>query len=308
MKSVKNAVEQYLNYRCSLGFTLRNDKLILKKFVSYMSTKRATYVTSELAVSFAQLNPHTSYVNWAVRLATIKRFAEYWRHVDSRTEIPVQCFGSSTYERQAPYIYSDDEVKKLLECCKKSSSAYEIERYSYFIWYGLMAVTGMRISEVERLNRADLNLAEGLITVWNSKFGKSRNIPLHSSTLQILVSYLDYLDLHIPNPKTSRLFIDRLGNPLSTDRVRKVFKRLLIEEGIPKTADGRPKIMGLRHTFAVNTLIRWYKRRVNIDQHIPLLSTYLGHVHLRHTYWYITVTPCLLNIIASRMKTIRSSL
>jgi integrase/recombinase XerD len=264
--------------------------------------KKATYVTTKHAIAFAKLNSHASLVSWAIRLATIRRFAEYWIHTDTRTEIPTQSLGSTTYSRRAPYIYSDDEIGRILEYCKTSSSAYEIERYSYFTWYGLMAITGMRIGEVARLDRNDLNLAEGVITIRNSKFKKSRHIPLHQSTVEALAIYLNYRDYYIPKPTTLRLFIDRLGAALLVDRVRKVFRRLLSEVGIQRNSDGRPRIMDFRHTFAVNTLIRWYRRRINIDQHMPLLSTYLGHVHLRHTYWYITATPELLQLVASRLE------
>lgn len=301
MKSLERAVKEYINYRCSLGFTLRKDKLILNSFVKYLKMKKARFVTTKHAIAFAKLNPRTSPVNWAIRLATIKRFTEYWIHMDACTEIPTQCFGSSTYSRRAPYIFSDVEIKRILECCKTSSSAYEIERYSFFIWYGLMAITGMRIGEVARLDRNDLNLVEGVITIHNSKFKKSRHIPLHRSTVEAVVSYLNYRDHYIPKPQTSRLLIDRLGAALSVDRVRAVFRQLLSEVGIQKNSAGRIRIMALRHTFAVNTLIRWYRRGVNIDQHIPLLSTYLGHAHLRHTYWYITATP-ELQLIASHIK------
>jgi integrase/recombinase XerD len=302
MKSLEYAVTEYINYRCSLGFTLRNDRLILNHFVEYMKMKKATFITAKHAIAFARLNPHASRVCWAVRLATIRRFAEYWIHTDTRTEIPAQCLGSTTYSRRAPYIYSDDEIGRILECCKTSSSAYKIERYSYFTWYGLMAVTGMRIGEVARLDRNDLNLAEGVITIRNSKFKKSRHIPLHRSTVEALARYLNYRNHYTPKSKTLRLFINRQGTALSVDRVRKVFRKLLCEAGIQRNSDGRPRIMDLRHTLAVNTLIRWYRRRINIDQYIPLLSTYLGHAHLRHTYWYITATPKLLKLIASHLE------
>lgn len=302
MKSLKHAVEEYINYRCSLGFILTHDKSILNQFVSYMKMKKATYVTREHAIALAKLNQHAARESWAVRLATIRRFAEYWVHMDPRTEIPTQCLGSCTYPRRAPYIYSYDEIRRILEYCEKSSSAYEIERYSYFTWYGLLATTGMRIGEVARLDRNDLNLAEGIITIHNSKFKKSRHVPLHGSTMDALKGYLNYRDHYIPKPKTSRLFIDHLGAALSAWRVRKIFRQLLSEVGIQRTFGGRPRIMDFRHTMAVNTLIRWHKRRVNMDQYIPLLSTYLGHVHLRHTYWYITATPELQRMVASRLK------
>jgi integrase/recombinase XerD len=302
MKSLKHAVREYIDYRCSLGFVLTNDKAILNEFVEYMKKKRATHVTCKHAVAFAKLTPQASRVWWAIRLGSIRRFAKYWCHMDSRTEIPTQCLGPCTYQRRAPYIYSDDEIIKILECCKASSSPSKIERYSYCMWFGLMVLTGMRIGEVSRLDRNDLNLAQGIITIRNSKFKKSRHIPLHKSTVKVLEDYLNYRDYHIPKPKTLRLFIDCLGAPLSLYRVRKAFRRLLIEVGIKRTSDGRPRIMDFRHTFAVNTLIRWYKRRVNIDQHILLLSTYLGHTHLRHTYWYLTATPKLLKLIAFHLE------
>jgi integrase len=160
----------------------------------------------------------------------------------------------------------------------------------------------MRIGEVARLDRNDLNLAKGIITIHKSKFKKSRHVPLHRSTVDALTGYLNYRDLYMPKPKTSRLFINHLGGALSAWKVRKVFRQLLSEVGIQRTFDGRPRIMDFRHHLAVDTLIRWYKRHVNIDQHIPLLSTYLGHAHLRHTYWYITAIPELLQHIASRLE------
>lgn len=302
MKSLKHGVEEYLNYRNSLGFTLIHDRLILNQFVSYMVEKRAPYVTCELAIAFSKLNPHASRVWWAVRLAIIKRFTDYWRQIDPRTEVLTQCFGSSTYRRKTPYIYSANEIKKILTCCMLSSSPYEVERYSYFIWFGLMAITGMRTGEVARLRRSDLNLEEGIITIHNSKFRKSRLIPLHKSTTQALTNYLIYRDRHISNFKTKSLFIDHSGVTLSAIRVRTTFRALLIKIGIQRTPSGHPRLMDFRHTFAVNTLVRWHRRQVNIDQHIPVLLTYLGHSHLRHTYWYITTTPKLLKLFGSRLN------
>ncbi len=302
MKSLKLAVDEYLNYRCNLGFILKADKLILYQFVVYLKKKKAEYVTCEHAKAFSKLNQNASKVSWAIRLAIIKRFTEYWVHMDSRTEIPITCLGSSTYQRNAPYIYSKSEIGRILTYCMTSSSSYEIDRYSYFIWFGLMVVTGMRTGEAERLDRSDLNLSEGILTIHNSKFRKSRQIPLHRSTVKALYDYLDYRDRCISKPKTTKLFISHLGTAISSNTIRKVFRKLLFKAKIQRTSSGRPRMIDFRHSFAVNTLIGCYTKCVSIDQKLILLSNYLGHVHLRHTYWYITITPKLLNIISNRLK------
>jgi integrase len=270
-----------------------------------MKKKKATYVTHKNAIDFAKLNRNASPVSWAIRLAIIKRFAEYWIHVDPRTEIPTQILGSSTYQRKAPYIFSDDEVRRILECCMASNSINEIDRYSYFMWYGLMIVTGIRTGEAERLDRKDVNLSDGILTIHNSKFNKSRQLPLHSTTVNALYDYINYLDRYVPTPKTSKLFINHSGNAISAEIARKIFRCILAEAGIQRTPEGRPRILDFRHSFATNTLVRWYSHHVNIDQKLLLLSTYLGHVHFRHTYWYITITPKLLKLIVSRIEKTR---
>lgn len=300
MTSIRKGVKKYLEFRWRLGFKLIPDKQLLAKFILFMERNKAAYVTTKLALDFAKLNPKGSLARWAVRLGIIRRFAEYWSAIDPRTEVPPLGLLPQTYRRRSPFIYSDSEISHLLQCCMKLPIR---ERYTYFILFGLLAVTGMRISEVIALSRDSFDACDAIIKVSKSKFQKSRYLPLHKSTVRVLQDYIRYRDRCESIPKTSSFLIDHAGHSLKGYKIRRVFHKLLKEAGIKKGINSRnPRIIDLRHSFAVKHLVQWYERRVSIDQQMPLLSTYLGHVLPTNTYWYLTATPELLRLISSRAE------
>lgn len=304
MKSLRRGMEDYLEYRWRLGFMLHSASSLLPQFVTFMEQRGEKYITTELALMFASINPRVTSTTWASRLGIIRRFALYWSAIDPRTEIPPKNLLSHSYERRSPYIYTDAEIIKLLECPESGFHNDRFDQYVYFVLFGLLAVTGMRITEALTLNRDDVDLHNQVITVRLSKYRKSRYIPIHSSTTEVLKNFVNYRDLCFPDPTPSQFFIDRKGQALTAGRVRDVFHKRLKKIGIANLESRcSPRIMDLRHTFAVKTLLRWYKQGVNtIDHYIPLLATYLGHHQPTDTYWYLTATPQLLKFVLLRCK------
>jgi integrase len=166
-----------------------------------------------------------------------------------------------------------------------------------------MAVTGLRISEAIRLNREDVDLKQGLLTIRLTKFGKSRLVPIHFSTVTKLKQYTHQRDNLYPRSPTSRFFLSNRGTPLTDCMVRQTFVKLSRQLGLRKASDSfGPRLHDLRHRFAVTTLLHWYRTGVDVEQRLPVLSTYLGHAHVTDTYWYLSAIPELLALTKDRLE------
>lgn len=304
MKTLKKGIEEYLKNRCNVGFKMQSARKLLLEFALFLKENGATSITVKLALDFATRNPETSRERWAVRLRAIRQFAKYWSTEDLRTEVPPKNALPYSYRRKAPYIYTDDEIKRLIECSESGQPHNRFNQHTYFVLFGLLAVTGMRIREVLNLECNEINFKDRIITITKSKFRKTRYIPIHNSTIEVLKNYSNCRNQHFPNHKIPQFFIDHNGNALKGARVGYIFRKRKIKIGMISQKDRRSqRISDFRHTFAVKTLINWYKKGVNnIDSYIPLLSTYLGHVKPSNTYWYLTAIPELLNIVAARCK------
>jgi integrase/recombinase XerD len=304
MKSLNRGLEEYLINRSHAGFKLRSEKSLLKKFVSFVNKRGMTHITVNLALVFATLNPNTSRERWAQRLSAIRQFAKYWSIEDSRTEIPPKNILPYSYKRTAPYIYDDNEIISLLTCNESGKPNDRFDQHVFFVLFGLLAVTGMRVSEALNLHCDDINFQERLIVIHKSKFQKSRYIPIHKTTNDVLQTFSTYRSYCFPNNATPQFFIDRNGKPLKAERARHVFRKRTIK--IIAKVENKPRLMDFRHTFATKTLLHWYKSNVeNIDSYMPLLSTYLGHVSPSNTYWYLTATPQLLDCVMARCKSLK---
>lgn len=254
-------------------------------------------------MAFATLNSQTSPERWAARLRIIRQFAKYWAVDDPRTEIPPDNMLPYSYRRNIPYIYDDDEIIRLLKCHECGQPNDNFVQHTYFVLFGLLAVTGMRISEALNLECNSVNFQDQVITISKSKFYKSRYIPIHKSTVKVLQSYCNHKNQRFPNHKIPQFFIDHNGKALKAARVRRIFRKRISKIDITIKKGKKPRIMCLRHTFSTKTLINWYKRGVaNIDSLLPVLSTYLGHTKPSKTYWYLTITPQLLSYVMARSK------
>ena len=174
---------------------------------------------------------------------------------------------------------------------------------TFYTLFGLLAVTGCRISEMVKLSIDDVNLKAGIITIRKSKFGKSRYLPIHASTNDKLITYTNHRSIFIKQPSTDSFFISEKGKPLTVNTAEIFYVRLSKKIGLRNQADSfGPRIHDFRHTFAINSLINCYKANADVDQIIPILATYLGHKKPSDTYWYLTNVPELMALAAERLE------
>ena len=303
MNPLRKAVKDYLMMRRSLGFKLRDMGYNLQHFVSFMEQQRAPIITTALALRWAKRPQNVQPAHWAVRLSYVRSFARYWSATEPRTEIPPLGLLPFRYQRSTPHIYCDNEIQQLLKAANNLPPLRGLRRWTYHCLFGLMAVTGLRISEAITLNREDVDLKQGLLTIRLTKFGKSRLVPIHSSTITKLKQYTHQRDNLYPRPSTSRFFLSNRGTPLTDCMVRQTFVKLSCQLGLRKASDSfGPRLHDLRHRFAVTTLLHWYRTGVDVEQRLPVLSTYLGHAHVTDTYWYLSAIPELLALTKDRLE------
>lgn len=309
MTELRKALNEYLDVRRALGTKLRLCGSLLTRFVEFMDEKKAPFITTRLALQWATQPKAAQRCQWASRLGMVRRFAEYLSATDPRTEIPAAELLPYRYHRKPPYIYTDDEILALIEAAKKLPSPRGLRAETYSTLFGLIAITGMRISEPLGLDCGDADLKHGILTVGRTKFGKSRLIPLHPSTNEKLLKYAQRRDRICPNPRTQSFFVSERGTRPRVWKAEQLFVKLSRQIGLRRPEDRRgPRIHDLRHRFAVKTLVNWYRAGEDVDQLMPILATYLGHSHVAATYWYISATPELLELAARRLEESSESL
>ena len=300
MIPLRPVLNDYLTLRRGLGYKLQRSEKLLAEFVAYVETAAADHITVEAAVAWATL-PVGEVSWWANRLSVVRGFAMYLRTLDPATEIPPTGLFPSRSHRAVPYLYSDEAISALMAAAKILRSRLRVLTYQTLI--PLLAVTGMRIGEAIRLNRNDLDFERGLLTVRLSKFGKSRELALHVSTIEALRAYLRRRDELHPEPKVPSLFISEAGTRLLYCNVNWTYLRLVRQAGLkPRSTACRPRLHDLRHSFAVHTVMDGYRADGDVAVRLPLLSTYLGHVDPANTYWYLSAVPELLELAAERIE------
>ena len=305
MNDLRTAIQEYLTVRRKLGFKLEQPGRLLHQFVFFAEQEGASFITTDLALRWAT-QPNGSQPIWhAIRLGVIRRFAEYRSAVDPRTEIPPQELLPAHYQRKPPYIYNNYEITSLIKAAQKLPSTLGLRAFTYSTLFGLLAVTGMRMSESIALDRNDVNLTEGILAIRQTKFSKSRLVPIHPSTREVLQHYAILRDQTCSLLKTPSFFVSEHGIRLTQWSVRWNFVRLSRQIGLRNPHDSHgPRLHDLRHSFAVQTLLDWYRSGMDVERHIPKLATYLGHKHVNDTYWYISAVPELLNLATKRLDTI----
>ena len=303
MSPLRKAVEDYLAMRRALGFKLRLTAGMLREFASFLERERASHITTARAVRWATQPVGVQPAQWANRLGVVRRFARFLSASDPRTEVPPPGLLPYRYQRRAPYIYQDGEVRQLLRAAGRIDSATGLRAASYSTLIGLLAVSGLRISEAIALDDQDVDLAEGVLTIRRTKFGKSRLVPLHPSTTRALRRYLRTRDRIGPRRPSAALFVGEQGRRLTEWAVRWTFNKLSRQTGLRGPTDRRgPRLHDLRHRLAVKTLIGWYRQGADVEARLPVLSTYLGHGHVTDTYWYLSAVPELLRLAAERLE------
>jgi integrase/recombinase XerD len=301
MSGIRQAIHDYLSVRRVLGYKLEDHGWLLADFASFMEAAGATTITVELALAWATLPEGVLPSWWAARLRVIRGFARHLKAFEPDTEIPPVGLLEDRTRRAVPYLYSEADMGVLMAATASLRPALHAATYHTLI--GLLAVTGMRLGEAIRLDRCDLEREQGVLIIRASKFGKSREIPLHPSTLVALADYEQRRDKSLPDPTTPALLVSTAGSRLTSQNVHYVFARLVRQAGLPSRSDRcRPRPHDLRHSLAVHTLLDWYRDGVDVDAHLPLLSTLLGHTKPANTYWYLSAVPELLALAAERRE------
>jgi integrase/recombinase XerD len=300
---IAQRLEDYLTLRRGLGFKLKRQGQYLADFVAHLDKIGAVTVTTELAVAWATrpANAHPSW--WGERLSAVRGFARYLASFDPTTQVPPTNLLHAQHPRAIPFLYSAADITKLVTAATRIDTPLTATNYRTLI--GLLAVTGMRVGEAIRLNRDDVDHGEGLVVVRDSKFGKSRELALHPSTVAALRDYAVVRDRYWPHPGTDAWFVSAKGTRLSYNTVSHRFHELTQIAGLtPRSSRCRPRIHDLRHSFAVDTLLGWYRAGEPVQARLSLLSTYLGHVDPAATYWYLSATPELMHLVAGRLPLI----
>lgn len=299
MNRLNQAVQEYVDLRRSLGYKLQQAPKLLLDFVTFLQKQGSDHITIPLALQWAQQNPVASPVTWGKRLAHVRGFARYWSATDPRTQIPPVGLLPYRPKRAQPYLYTDQEIRNLLK------AAHEMKGFRGFTCYclfGLLAVTGLRISEALNLRSEDVDLKQGILLIIRTKFGKSRWVPIHSSTKKVLTEYMRQREQKFRRA-TSYFFVSRNGNRLDRGEISRTFYRLSRQIGLrdPAASHG-PRLHDFRHQFALRTLINWYRSGEEVERRLPVLSTYLGHVHVSDTYWYLNTCPELMGLAVKRLE------
>ncbi len=307
MNTLREAVDEYLGMRRNLGFKLHEAGKALPQFVSFMKQHHAAYVTASLALAWAQLPKGVQPAWWAQRLGFVRGFALHRSATDPRTQIPSPALLPFQPKRARPYIYTDDEIRHLLHAALNMPCRFrrdELRRFTYHCLFGLLSVSGMRLGEARNLELRDVDLKAGVLTIRGAKFGKSRLVPLHASTCKVLADYIARRQRHWADKAVSPyLFVTGWGNRLDTGEIHRTFYALSRQIDLRGASDSHgPRLHDMRHAFATNTLVRWYQNGQNPERLLPILSAYLGHVHVADTQWYLSGSPELMREAMRRLN------
>jgi integrase len=300
MNPLHTALERYMGMRRTLGFKLSSQEQLLRRFVAHMDQYGNAIITSKLAVDW--VSKDASPASWPGRLSAVRGFARYVAITEPRTQVPPTSVFPEQ-RRPAPYLYSEAEVRQLLAGMLALAPVGNLRRWTYYCIVGLLAVTGMRIGEALRLDRSDVDLDQGLLVIRDSKFGKSRIVPIHLSTVAALEEYAARRDGHPSRSAGRPFFTGERGGRVHYRNIAADFRAVSLEIGLrPHGARTGPRLHDLRHGFAVATLLHWYRADKDVDQLLPVLSTYLGHGCVRDTYWYLSACPELMGEAARRLE------
>jgi integrase len=299
MSWLREVAEDYLRMRRALGYKLALAGWHLQKFVTYLEQSDATTVTTENAVAWAT-SAGTDPSYWAQRLSIVRQFARHLQTIDPGCEVPPAQLLPFRAPRAIPYLYEPEEIVALMRAAGTLEPVLLAANYQTLI--GLLAVSGLRLGEAIRLDRDDVDARHQLLRILDSKFGKSREVVLHESTMHALSEYGRLRDRRFPQPRCEAFLVSLRGTRLNKNAVHDMFPRLVQVAGPkPRSPRCRPRPHDLRHAFAVRTLLEWYRDGVDVQARLPLLSTYMGHVNPASTFYYLTAAPELLQLVANRL-------
>ena len=302
MSSFSRHLEDYLRLRRALGHQLTEAARLLTDFVAHLEASGASAITVEVALAWVQrpdADPSSSV--WMRRMTAVRGFARHMSGLDPATIIPPLGLVTFRNRWRAPFIYSEAEVLALIAAVPQLIPT-PLRAATFQTMIGLLASTGMRVGEAIALLRSDIDWVEGALVVRAAKFNKSRELPLTRSTIDALATYAVLRDRLVPEPLSSTFFLSRNGTAVIYGDFSRKFRQLVSASGVGAGSACRPRIHDLRHTFAVNTLVRWHRVGENVGALLPRLSTYLGHLTPISTYWYLSAAPELLALAVARLE------
>lgn len=301
MTALRDAAEDYLVIRRACGYALRQEGRLLASYLDHLERTGTTRVTTQMALAWATEPGQADPSWWAKRLTVVRGFARYLATIDQDTQVPSAGLLPHHAQRRTPYLYSPAQLAGLMNAAGRL--AHPLRAATFTTLIGLMACTGLRTGEAMRLDRDDVEFDDDLLTVRNSKHGKSRLVPLHPSTTAQLRGYAKHRDELCPHTATVAFFLSGAGTRLNHTNASSTFADLRTAAGISAPPRQRqPRMTDLRHGFAVTTLITWYADRVDVPSRLPALSTYLGHASPASTYWYLQASPQLMSAAADLLE------
>jgi integrase len=301
MSGLRQALVDYLAVRRALGYQLERAAKLLDQFLAYVEQSGEEHLRVETMLAWARLPDHAAR-SWAsARLSVVRRFAVHVHALDPANEVPASDLLPWRRCRATPYLYSDEELARLLTATDTLRTPHRVATFRTLI--GLLAVTGMRVGEALALDRDALDATDHVLTIRLTKFGKSRELPVHPTTVAALHAYLHRPDRPRPAARTPAILVSTAGTRLLYTNVQWTFHRLVQRAGLtPRSAACRPRLHDLRHRFAVRTVMDAYEQGHDPEHRLALLSTYLGHVDPNATYWYLSAAPELLSLASDRLE------
>jgi integrase/recombinase XerD len=299
MTALRRALTAYLRTRRALGFKSKREGELLPQFVAFLDERGASFITTAAAIAWAAQPREATPAWWTQRLVLVRGFAKYLQTIEPRTEVPPLEHLPHHRARSAPYVYSAADVTALLSATDTLRSPLKTATYRTLL--GLLSVTGMRVGEAVALDDRDVDRRRATVVIRKTKFDKSREVPVHASTVAALDRYRRDRDRLAPRRSSSSFFASTVGSRLLYNNVHETFLQLVYAAGLGQRGP-RPTIHDLRHTFAIQTVLGWYRDEVDVEARLPLLSTYLGHIGPSSTYWYLTAVPELLEAATLRLE------
>jgi integrase len=301
MKSLQNHLTEYIAARRALGTRLQEPAQTLRRFIAFLARRKAPHITTHLALEWSQQSQGVQRATWARKLSMVRQFARWINAIEPRHQIPPRGLLDVRHRRNPPHIYSDEEIARLMNAATGLASPHGMKALNLETLIGLLAATGLRPGEASALEIGDVDLQNGVLIIRESKFGKSRHVPIHPSTVAALKHYAHRRDQIFRPPCNSCFFVSDRGAALDLGTVRQWFCKISRTCGLRKRAEGHrcgrgPRLQDLRHTFATKRMVEWYRSGCNVTVQMPKLATYLGHSSVGCTYWYIQAVPELLEL------------
>lgn len=303
MRTLRKGIEDYVAMKRVMGFSFGQQESCLLRFCGFLEVANEPHITTDLAKKWALgTDKEPTYIH-AKKLAAIRPFAMHWQTIEANTEVWAEDTWDIRYKRVAPYIYTQKEITAILDACLKLELDDTIRPLMFHTLFGLIASCGLRLSEALKLKIDDVDFKLGPLTIRKTKFNKIRIIPVHVNTIKALKKYWDLRQKLHPNSKIPEFFISHYDRAIKSNMAEWTFDKVAVTAGVRKESRRGARIHDFRHTFIMRTIEGWYREGKNIEELLPILSTYVGHANPGSTYWYMTLTPELMEFAKDKLDT-----